>query len=290
MTEEVLLSLVIPVRDRWECLRRCLEALTASCHPPSFEVIVIDDGSKVPAPRVVSEGATPYPLRFLAQPPTGISAARNRGVAHARGAVILFIDSDCRVHPDCLHHLAGYVRDHPSDLAFQLRITGDNTLVGHMERLRNEATLQTLATEDQHVAYANTSGFAVRRACLEGPGLFDPHVTRGEDSLVLQRILARGHLPRYACESIVFHAPPYSPLRHTLRHFRIGYHTGKARRLIAEGGPLLMRARSKCEVLRRMWRATSVQPRQVGALGLCLVAYSLEVLGRKVYTLRGPEP
>ena len=287
MTRTVFLSIVIPVRDRWGCLGRCLDALAASRSAPPFEVIIVDDGSSLRAPSDISEADLPGPLRVITQQPMGISAARNRGIAEAVGEVILFIDSDCRVHPDCLRYLACCIQAHPTDLAFQLQVTGDNTLVGQMERLRVESTIKALSTDDNHVSYANTSGFALRRSCLGGSSLFDVRVVRGEDTLLLQRIIATGNLPRYASEATVVHAPPYSPVQYTFRHLRIGYHSGKARRLIMERGPIFLGTKGRRAVLSGMWRATSAKPKQVSALGLCLLAYALETLGRRAYTLWG---
>lgn len=89
------LSVVIPTYGRPSPLRRCLAALADQTAPhPSWEVIVVDDGSPVYASSVLASFDPPYRLTVLRQPNAGAGAARNRGVQAARGWCCLFLDDD----------------------------------------------------------------------------------------------------------------------------------------------------------------------------------------------------
>ena len=53
--------------------------------PPAFEVIVVDDGSRVPLGEVPPRS---FPVTVVRQIPMGIAAARNRGIAESRGELV----------------------------------------------------------------------------------------------------------------------------------------------------------------------------------------------------------
>jgi hypothetical protein len=99
-------TVVVPtVFRRAEELSRCVDALVRLDYP-AYEVIVVDNrpgDADVPAmPRLTDD------RRVLVErePRAGISAARNRGIAVARGEIIAFTDDDVEVDPGWLRALA----------------------------------------------------------------------------------------------------------------------------------------------------------------------------------------
>ena len=92
MTE---LSVVIPTFNRARELGRCLDALAMQTAPPdSFEVVVVDDGSRDATPQLLSEYEAPFRLRGERQANAGQPAALNRGIRAASGTWCLFLDDD----------------------------------------------------------------------------------------------------------------------------------------------------------------------------------------------------
>ena len=93
-------SVVVPVYNRGASLRWTLDSVLAQSYP-SFEVIVVDDGSSDDSAACV---ATNYPgIRLIRQERNrGAAAAVNRGVAAARGELIALLDSDDLWSPDKL--------------------------------------------------------------------------------------------------------------------------------------------------------------------------------------------
>jgi hypothetical protein len=74
-----------------------------------WELIVVDDGSTDTTPLVVADRAEQDArIRLVRQEPTGVSAARNRGIAEARGDLVAFLDSDNTWTPE---HLAAAVHE-----------------------------------------------------------------------------------------------------------------------------------------------------------------------------------
>lgn len=85
-------SVVIPCKDRQLPLRRALASVFAQTFE-DFEVIVVDDGSAVPLGAIGLKEESR--LRFVRHEVNqGAAAARNSGIAAARGRLVAFLDSD----------------------------------------------------------------------------------------------------------------------------------------------------------------------------------------------------
>src|SRR3990172_6721827 len=88
------LSLIVPVYNVAPFLRRFLESLD-TLDPGTAEIVVIDDGSTDECPRLLAEFARGRShVRIVRQQNAGLSAARNTGLALARGRYVAFADSD----------------------------------------------------------------------------------------------------------------------------------------------------------------------------------------------------
>ncbi len=98
-----ILSLVVATRGRarpFEALFASLEAQTCR----SFEVIVVDQNADARVGEPEREGWS-FPLTHLRTPgESGLSRARNSGLARAGGSVVLFPDDDCWYPPHVLAH------------------------------------------------------------------------------------------------------------------------------------------------------------------------------------------
>jgi glycosyltransferase involved in cell wall biosynthesis len=94
-------SVIIPVRDRLDSLKRCLKSLKESKFS-NFEVIVVDDCSQEDCSEVVIKygyKAVRLNKRFCSW------YARNKGAELAEGDVLLFLDSDMVLQPDTLNRI-----------------------------------------------------------------------------------------------------------------------------------------------------------------------------------------
>lgn len=115
-------SVVIPTYNRLEMLLRVLDALESQVDAPSFEVIVVNDGSTDATDRVVSQRTG---ITFRTQPNGGPGRARNHGVTLAQGRYVVFIGDDTVPEPRFLAEHARLHREQNDDpLAACLGYTG----------------------------------------------------------------------------------------------------------------------------------------------------------------------
>ncbi len=108
------LSVIIPTYNRMDVLPEVLAGLERQEQAPSFEVVVVDDGSTDGTGEWLAGRRFEVSVDVLSQDNAGPAAARNRGVRHARGGRVAFLGDDtvpsrgwlashhraCEGHPD----------------------------------------------------------------------------------------------------------------------------------------------------------------------------------------------
>ncbi len=104
-----MISIVIPTYNAVEKLTKLLSSLCASSFK-DYEILVMDDGST----DNTYELAHRFPIRIL---PTGgrlgPACARNLGAGHAKGDLLLFLDSDVIVEPAGLEEVDRFFKEYP---------------------------------------------------------------------------------------------------------------------------------------------------------------------------------
>ena len=101
MSDHPFLSVVMPAHNAAGLLPRSLGAMRNSdLARDRWELIVVDDGSSDETSLIAARYADT--VVTLPGKPHGPAYARNRGFEVSRGDIIVFIDSDCVVHPDTL--------------------------------------------------------------------------------------------------------------------------------------------------------------------------------------------
>jgi glycosyltransferase involved in cell wall biosynthesis len=201
----VLISVVVPTRDRPLALARCATALAAQ-DAAELEVVVVDDGSR--DRRAVAAALEPLPqARVVRSPGRGPATARNLGAGAARGEVVCFTDDDCEPRPDWARVLAFAAARAAGGVAAGLTRAPDGS--GHAvvasQTITNHLQLASLRP-DGTLGFAPTSNLACRPAVLaELP--FDSGFpdAAGEDRDWWARALARGIAAAYEPRAVVVH-------------------------------------------------------------------------------------
>jgi glycosyltransferase involved in cell wall biosynthesis len=93
----IFLSIIICSRNRAHEIVNCLPGIAKQARDfPDVEVLVIDNGSTDNTRDVVTESSTTlnYPFRYVYEGIPGLTQARNRGRAEAKGSVLAYLDDD----------------------------------------------------------------------------------------------------------------------------------------------------------------------------------------------------
>lgn len=105
-------SVILPVYNDAEGLRKCLQSLRAQTYPDDrFEVIVVDNRSTKDDPQAIVAEFSGY--RCCVETKVGSYAARNKGISLANGKVYAFIDADCNPSPQWLEEGVQTLLAHP---------------------------------------------------------------------------------------------------------------------------------------------------------------------------------
>lgn len=198
-------SVIICTRNGGERIGRCLEAcsrLTGN----NIEVIVVDDGSTDGTSAVVSS-RFPH-VRLVTIPPSGLSAARNRGAAAAWGRILAYTDDDCEPDPEWAERLRNAFIRHRG--AFDA-IGGPNlppppedaaqALVAAAPGAPSHVLIDDL--EAEHLPGCN---LAVTREAFHAIGGFDPRFrTAGDDVDFCWRLRDAGFRLAFEPSAFVWH-------------------------------------------------------------------------------------
>lgn len=132
---DILVSVIVPTRDRADLLPRTLGSVLAQTYR-NFELIVVDDGSTDATESVVRALDDPRVRYERKGPPHSAAAARNHGAALARGALIAFNDTGDDWLPEKLAVQVGAMARLPEDVAMvysSLIRIHDNGLVQRLD-------------------------------------------------------------------------------------------------------------------------------------------------------------
>ncbi|HEN3619531.1 TPA: glycosyltransferase [Yersinia enterocolitica] len=127
-------SIIVPVYNCETYLAELLDSLRSQAGV-SFEIIAVNDGSTDSSPEMLADTAhNDSRLVIINQANQGLSAARNAGIARAKGQWIAFVDGDDWLAPNALHRWLTQAKEQSLDL-----------LIGNGYRFTTNPVVQTAA-------------------------------------------------------------------------------------------------------------------------------------------------
>lgn len=110
------LSIIIPVYNKGNYLAKCLTSIIDQSYK-NLEVILINDGSTDNSEEIAQRyQIIDQRIKVYTFPNSGVSAARNRGIAMAQGEFILFIDADDWIEADYLQRVMHHTEQENADI------------------------------------------------------------------------------------------------------------------------------------------------------------------------------
>ncbi len=114
---EALVSIVVPVYNAETFLKDTIESVLRQTYS-TYELILVDDGSKDSSLSICNKYAEiDSRICVIAQDNSGAGAARNTGIARARGKYVMFLDADDTYEPTIVDQLVSKIEETGSDMA-----------------------------------------------------------------------------------------------------------------------------------------------------------------------------
>lgn len=227
-----MVSIIVPSFNRKDELEELIPSIRQQENSTSFEIIVVDDGSTDGTRELLKKLTKEWDgaLRFFEQNRAGPGAARNLGIKHAQGDILVFVDSDCITPHGWLSRLTS-VFDNP-----QVGAAGgselapiDDCLLRRCQSYVMTAFLTTGGLRGRKgkklgVYYPRGFNMAVRKHVVDAVGGV-PNRFHGEDILLSLKVKQIGYTLEYVPDAAVYHHR-----RATVSgYFRQLYRMGKAR-------------------------------------------------------------
>lgn len=191
-----MISVIIPLYNKADSIAKALNSVLAQTYQ-DFEVVVVDDGSTDDGAAIVKQCTDPR-IRLIRQANAGVSAARNRGIAEAKGEYVAFLDADDEWMPEFLEEIVILQREFP-----ECKAQATNYIF-NSRGVKSQTILRKLPFKGEHGVLTNyfevascshppvwTSAICIERALLQEIGGFPLGIKSGEDLLTWARIAVR---------------------------------------------------------------------------------------------------
>ncbi len=198
-----IISVIIPVYNSEKTIQETLKSVLNQTFS-DFEVIVINDGSQDSTLEIISS-IQDSRLKVFSYPNSGISPSRNRGLSHASGEFIAFLDHDDLWTPDKLESQLRALQENPqAAVAYSWTdlIDESNQFRGECARtnVTGNAHAKLLSANFLHTA----SNPLIRKEALIKVGGFDESVFGPEDWDLFLRLAAQYHFVAVPRTQVLF--------------------------------------------------------------------------------------
>lgn len=223
MSQKPQLSIIIPCFNAAQTLPSTLDSLRDSQITTSFEVIAVDDASTDESNTILTSYKETLPLSIISHTQNkGGGAARNTGIAHAKGEYIYCLDSDNILEKHSLQQLVDYLEHHQLDGAcfHQRRFFVSNPRI--VTHVQSNQTDKVFSLAD----YFNSSGvvldnFLFTKSAYQKVGGYPEH--HGFDTQAFELKFVAAGLKVQTCPgSIFFHRQRGSHLSYFERVYESG--------------------------------------------------------------------
>ncbi len=206
-------SVIIPVLNDSKRLLRCIASISEQNYPANmFEIVVVDNASTEDIKALAGKFNC---VRYEFEPVGGPAAARNKGIAVAKGEVLSFTDSDCIPDKDWLSGGVSKLLSLPNCGLVAGSIELYYKDMEHITGVELYDTVSYLAQERyvEKYRFGATANLFTSRDVIDKVGNFNSELFKtasGEDAEWGERVFAEGYGQVYAEDVRVLHPATHS--------------------------------------------------------------------------------
>lgn len=211
-----LVSVIIPVYNDGDKLKKCLTALEQQTYPSDrYEIIVVDNNSQ----ESIKDAVQAYKSIILAfEERPGSYIARNRGIALSQGDILAFTDADCIPSPQWLEKGVAALQSIPNVglVAGRIDLFPKDPQNPNPFELY-ESIVMGFPQQDfiEQGRFGVTANLFTFRSVLKTVGDFDETLKSGGDRQWGERVFAKGYKQLYCDDAAISH-----PARDTWQSIR----------------------------------------------------------------------
>ena len=186
------ISVIVPAYNVERTILETVESVQQQTFS-DFELIVINDGSTDRTLKLLNTVKDPR-LKVFSYTNGGLPTARNRGISHATGEFLAFLDADDLWTPDKLELQLAALQQHPeAGVAYSWTYFKDeqgvHSYADESNRFEGNVYADLLVKNFLH----NGSNPLIRKQAIESVGEFDPTLKSCEDWEFYLRLAAKWH-------------------------------------------------------------------------------------------------
>ncbi|MBW2171890.1 MAG: glycosyltransferase family 2 protein, partial [Deltaproteobacteria bacterium] len=173
--ETPFFSIIVPTYNRPAELGLCLTYLSRlEYESDRFEVIVVDDGSKMSLDAIIARFNGKLDVTLFTQQNSGPAVARNAGAALAKGQFLAFTDDDCAPASSWLRRLATRFAKEPEQIIAGRAL---NALSGNPYSTVSQAVADYLInyynSQPDHARFCSGNNLAMPYSAFQAVGGYD---------------------------------------------------------------------------------------------------------------------
>lgn len=242
-----LLSVILCTYNRDKYIYNVLRSIAQNDYPHDrYEIVLVNNNSTDNTEAECQRFQADYPdipLNYLIEANQGLSYARNCGITHARGSLLVYVDDDATVNPQYLRTYADFFQKNPDAVAaggpiLPVYETEEPSWMSHYTRqlITGRLYLSTHQREFPRGAFPGGGNACYRKSVFDTVGLFNVELGRKGSSLIgaeekdlFDKMTTNGMHFFYLPDAILYHIIP--PHKLTNDYFqRLTYSIGLSER------------------------------------------------------------
>ncbi len=213
-------SVIVPVFNGAKKIGMCVSALQRQKTERRYEIIVVDDGSTDRGLKQIQGNG----FRVFKQVNQGPAAARNLGVAEARGRIVLFTDADCEPQEDWIEQMVRPLEDPCISGVKGSYLTRQKKIVPRFVQYEYESKYDRMK-KDPYIDFIDTYAAGFIRDDFLSVGVYDTQFSTAsvEDQEFSFRMWDRGYRMVFNPAAKVYHTHSNTLWNYIRKKFHIGF-------------------------------------------------------------------